>query len=462
MIGRTFLRRFRVDRLLCEGGMGRLYVARALDGGPEVVVKVLKEHLAAEPATRERFRREIQILSRFQHPYVVKFHGGSVDDPAGMFLVMEYVRGRLLEASLREGRRFTPERIGKLLAQLCDVLQAIHDHGIVHCDVKPGNIMVFNPDSPFETIKLMDFGLAKSPTSFSLTALEMHNSGQVAVGSPGYMSPEQAAGHDVDQRADIYSLGVVLYELFTGRLPFERASAAELLAAHRYEAPPAFAARCPGLSAPPRLEMVVHKCLEKHRERRPQNAGELLRLYEQALGRRLAAPPKPAAPAVAVVAPPPEIETPRPAPQEMVDLNAAVYKLEVRMSASIAILKLRGFVHDLGGQLRDSEPGVIRVWLDSALLDAVRSTARSAVSADRRSWLSGSSAAATAITPSRMASVTIGMEMRLERTDPKQPDHVTITVNMRARNNVCLSRRDLKERYDKIHRELQAYLQIGR
>src|SRR5262245_13195405 len=104
MIGRTFLRRFRIDRLMCEGGMGRLYLARALDGGPEVVVKVLKEHLAAEPATRERFRREIQILSRFQHPYVVKFYGGSVDDPPGMFLVMEYVRGRLLEASLREGR----------------------------------------------------------------------------------------------------------------------------------------------------------------------------------------------------------------------------------------------------------------------------------------------------------------------------------------------------------------------
>src|SRR5262245_17281859 len=248
MIGRTFLHRFRIDRLLCEGGMGRLYLARSADGGPEVVVKVLKEQFAAEPALRERFRREIQVLSQFQHPYVVKFHGGSIDDPAGMFLVMEYVRGRMLDRSLREGRRLAPERIGKILAQLCDVLQAAHDRGIVHCDVKPANVIVVNPDTPLETIKLMDFGLAKSPTALSLTALEMHNSGEVVEGSPGYMSPEQAAGHDVDHRADVYGVGVMLYELFTGRLPFERTSAAELLAAQRYEAPPTFAARCPGLS----------------------------------------------------------------------------------------------------------------------------------------------------------------------------------------------------------------------
>src|SRR6516164_4386823 len=292
MIGRTFLNRFRINRLLCEGGMGRLYLAHPIVGGPEVVVKVLKEPFVAQPAMRERFRREIQVLSRFQHPHVVKFHGGFVDDPAGMFLVMEYLRGRLLERLLREGSRFAPERIGKMLVQLCDVLQAAHDLGIVHCDVKPANIMVINPDTACESIKLLDFGLARTPASFALTALEMSNEGHAIEGSPGYMSPEQAAGHDVDHRADVYSLGVVLYEMFTGRLPFERASVAELLIAQRNETAPSFASRCPGLSVPPALEKVVRQCLEKHRERRPQSAGELARLYEKALGRRIV-PPRP-------------------------------------------------------------------------------------------------------------------------------------------------------------------------
>ena len=442
--------------------MGRVYLAHSVDGGREVVVKVPRAQFAAEPTLRERFRREIQILSRFQHPYVVKFHGGSVDDPVGMFLVMEYVRGRMLERSLREGRRFSSERIGRLLAQLCDVLQAAHELGIVHCDVKPGNIMIVNTDTACESIKLMDFGLAKTPTSFSLTALEMRNAGQVAEGSLGYMSPEQAAGHDLDHRADVYSVGVVLYELFTGRLPFERSSSAELLAAQRYETAAPFAARSPGLSVPPALEKLVHKCLEKHRERRPQSASELARLYEQALGRRILVPSKPAPPSdAAAAAAPPKLEAPRPTSTEMVDRNAAVYKLEVRMSESVAMLKLRGFVHDLGGQLRDSEAGVIRVWLESARLDSISSAARPALSEDRRAWFSGSSAAA-ASKPAPTASVVIGMEMRLERTDPEQPNHITITATVRARNNLSMSRRDLRERYDKIYRELQAYLQISR
>ena len=471
--------------------MGRLYLAHPIVGGPEVVVKVLKEPFVAQPAMRERFRREIQVLGRFQHPHVVKFHGSSVDDPAGMFLVMEYLRGRLLERLLREGSRFAPERIGKMLVQLCDVLQAAHDLGIVHCDVKPANIMVINPDTACESIKLLDFGLARTPASFALTALEMSNEGHAIEGSPGYMSPEQAAGHDVDHRADVYSLGVVLYEMFTGRLPFERASVAELLIAQRNETAPSFASRCPGLSVPPALEKVVRQCLEKHRERRPQSAGELARLYEKALGRRIvpprplpslggavaAAPPKLETPAKLETLPklesppkletasrfetPSRLETPRPAATAMVDLNAAVYKLEVRMSESIAMLKLRGFVHDLGGEVRDSEGGVIRVWLDSARIDSITSAARAPVGEDRRSWTSGSSTAATA-KASSSGSVVIGLDLRLERSDPTQPNHVTITATIRARNTLSMSRRDMKERYEKIHRELQAYLQINR
>src|SRR5262245_17255727 len=117
MIGRTFLDRYRVDRLLCEGGMGKIYVARQLDRDAEVVVKVLKDEAASEAAVRERFRREIQVLSRFQHPYVAEFHGASTT-PGSMFLIMQYVRGTRLDQALARARRLTTERVGRILAQL--------------------------------------------------------------------------------------------------------------------------------------------------------------------------------------------------------------------------------------------------------------------------------------------------------------------------------------------------------
>jgi eukaryotic-like serine/threonine-protein kinase len=461
MIGRTFLQRFRVDRLLCEGGMGRIYLARQVGGdGREVVVKVLKEQVAAKPADRERFRREIQVLSRFQHPYVVEFHGGSVDDPSGMYLVMEYVRGRELDIILRERRRFTAERAGKLLAPLCDVLQAAHDRGFVHCDVKPANIMVMHPDTALESIKLMDFGLAKTPMTLSLTALDMRNSGEVVTGTPGYMSPEQASGEDVDPRADVYSVGVTLYELLTGQLPFDRPTVAALLAAQRNDVAPTFAQRSPGASVPPAIEALVHRCLSKHRELRPQSAAELLKLYEKALGRPIVVPHKPAprpAAAPAVLAAPSE-PTPPPASKEMIDPNAAVYKLDIVMPESMAMLKLRGFVNDLGGQLDGGEAGLIRFRMDSARLDKAAEPAPAAANTGLRSWFGG----ASAVKPTPPASVVIRFELRIERTDPKQPNHLTLTATVRARNNLSLSRRDLRDRYDKIHRELKAYLQTGR
>ena len=438
--------------------MGRIYVARQIGDGREVAIKVLKDEVAADPADRERFRREIQVLSRFQHPYVVEFHGGSTDDPTCMFLVMEYVRGRELDLILRERRRFTPERTGRILAPLCDVLQAVHDRGFVHCDVKPANIMVVHPDTPLETIKLMDFGLAKMPTTLSLTALEMCNAGQIASGSPGYMSPEQASGEDVDPRTDVYSVGITLYEMLTGRLPFERPTVAGLLAAQRNEVAPPFAQRSPGVLVPPAIEALVHRCLAKHRELRPQSAAELFKLYQKALGRPIVVPNKPAprpAPAPAAMPAPSE---PTPPPASMIDPNAAVYKLEIVMPESMAMLKLRGFVHDLGGQLDGGEAGLIRFRMDSSRYDKPAEPAPADSKSGIRSWFGGTST----LKPTPPASVVIAIELRIERTDPKQPNRLTLTATIRARNNLSLSRRDLRDRYDKIHRELKAYLQTGR
>jgi serine/threonine protein kinase len=470
MIGQTFLNRFRVERLLCEGGMGQIYIARQLDRDREVAVKVLKEAVASQATAKERFRREMQVLGQFQHPYVVEFHGASTA-PNDMFLVMEYVRGKDLDLLLALAGRFQPERVGRILVQLCEVLQALHDQGYVHCDLKPANMMVVHPGSPLESIKLMDFGVAKTPTPLSLTALEMAGD-DIVSGTPQYMSPEQAAGEDVDHRADLYSVGVILFELLTGRLPFDGSTPADWIAAHKEQPPPALAERCPAAALVPRpIEAVVHRCLAKHREHRPQSATELAQLYEKALGskiirlpKRTAPPPPPPASAASAPlvsrTPAPsggsscgtQVQTPAPVAAPVVDPNAAVYELRVQMPQSMAMLKLRGFVQDLGGKLMEGNAapstGVVRVRLGDGEPPPSWSGASSPT--PQRPESNGKLAA-----PGTM----IDMELRIQRADAKDPNKLTITLSLRAKNNWSVSRREMKARYDKIHGALKAYLQ---
>src|SRR5215472_15148497 len=162
MVGRVFLGRYEAVPLLGEGGMGRVYLARQIDLGRQVVVKVMHDHIAADPKFRERFQRETLLMARFQHPYVVTLYDASLNDPQGPCMIMEYIRGVTLDHLLKNNKgRLSPPRVGRLLGQLCEALQAAHSEGIVHRDLKPTNLMVVDPDTPYEKIKVMDFGLAK-------------------------------------------------------------------------------------------------------------------------------------------------------------------------------------------------------------------------------------------------------------------------------------------------------------
>src|SRR5215475_12755028 len=161
MIGRVFLSRYEAIRLLGEGGMGRVYLARQLDLGRQVVVKIMHDHIAADPKFCERFQRETLLMARFQHPFAVTLYDASLNDPQGPCIVMEYVRSVTLDALLERNARLTSMRVGRLLGQFCEVLQAAHAEGIIHRDLKPANLMVVDPDTPYEKIKVMDFGLAK-------------------------------------------------------------------------------------------------------------------------------------------------------------------------------------------------------------------------------------------------------------------------------------------------------------
>src|SRR5579883_2319501 len=282
MLGRVFMGRYETIRLLGEGGMGRVYLARQLDLGRQVVVKVMHDHVAADPKFRERFTRETLLMARFQHPYAVTLYDASLNDPQGPCIVMEYIRGITLDEVLQNNGRLTPARVGRLLYQLCEVLQAAHNLDIIHRDLKPSNLMIVDADTPYELLKVMDFGLAKTLTPDQFTKITQTHT-EFAVGTPGYMCPEQARGDEMDGRGDLYSVGVILYELLSGRLPFAGRSTMDLLLAHVTEEPPPLSLFAGDLDVPPAIEEVVRRCLAKNAEDRPRSARELAELYEAAL-----------------------------------------------------------------------------------------------------------------------------------------------------------------------------------
>jgi len=434
MVGRVFLGRYEAIRLLGEGGMGLVYLARQLDLGRHVVVKVMHEHVAADPKFHERFQRETLLMARFQHPYAVTLYDASLDDPHGPCIIMEYIRGVSLDALLHNNNgRISPVRVGRLLGQLCEVLQAAHTAGIIHRDLKPSNLMVVDPETPYEKIKVMDFGLAKlvnQPTLKEITDA----GGEYAMGTPAYISPEQVRGGDIDHRSDLYSVGIMLYEMLTSRLPFNGTSTMEVLLAQATDSPPAFADIGADGWLSPSVERVIQSCLSKDPDRRPQSARELAESYQKALDE------EPELHESAAAAPPPAREHVRPVVvRPAADPNAVAHYLEAWMPESVASHKLRGFVNDAGGEVVESVPGLIRVRLGADSAYTFRN--------GPLSWLG-----------IRRRSSAIDMELRLEQADPDRASLVGITVLMRSPQGDAASDLIWRARCDQIYCDLRAYL----
>jgi serine/threonine-protein kinase len=429
MIGRLFMGRYQVIRPLGEGGMGRAYLARQHNPDRFVVVKVMHEHVAAEPRFRERFRREMELMQRFNHPNAVAYYDAAADDPLGACLVMEYIRGVGLDVLLAKNKRFTPARVGRLLAPFGDALQAAHDADIVHRDLKPANLMVVNWDTPQEIIKVMDFGLAKlvdapQPGEKRLTDTNV----EFAVGTPGYICPEQVRGEEVDQRGDLYSVGVILYELLSGRLPFDRATSMDLLLAHATEEPPRFADLGLNNWVPPSIEAVVRRCLAKNPDDRPQSARELVESYDAALREAqllVEAPPMP------MPDPPPDPAKPPPDP------DALVYGMDAYLPEDIALVKIRGFVFDAGGQVIESRPGYVRVRMGG------------------RSSLSG---AFSWIRRSGRRDGPIDMELLLEPQENQRQNVLRVVVRFPAPDRAALNDEQWQHRCHQVYRDARAYL----
>ena len=290
---------------------------------------------------------------------------------------MEYVKGVKLESMLSKNGRMSAPRVGRIMGELCEALEAAHEQGIIHRDLKPANLMVDEHGTPRERIKVMDFGLAKLVDSETLRKVTDTNV-DFAVGTPGYICPEQVRGEEMDQRGDIYSVGVMMYELLTGQPPFSGPNSMDILLAHATERAPTFSELGLAGWVPREVEELVFDCLAKDPEGRPQQARELAERYDTALDRAMAkleargAGPAPLKKRSSHVMPglsaePPsdtmaQVSSPTPTntPQSR-EHQSLPFHVEAWMPEQIAIMKLRGFVHDAGGEVVESVPGLIKV-----------------------------------------------------------------------------------------------------
>lgn len=256
---------YQVVRALGRGAMGSVFLCRDLALHRMVALKVMRVDLMGSEAARERFRREARLLARLSHAHVVPVHAFG-DGPSIAYMVMKYVPGESLADRLRREGRLSPADARRVLAELADAIAYAHGQGVVHRDLTPENVLI---DRETGSVVLADFGVA-TLTSWHPGPDEIRR----AFGTPHFMAPEQALGHtDVDGRADLYAVGVLGYLLLSGRLPFEGAGAAELVARQVTGPPAALARLAPG--APSDLVATVERCLEARPEDRFRAARDL-------------------------------------------------------------------------------------------------------------------------------------------------------------------------------------------
>ena len=259
---------YRIVAHLGRGGMGEVYKAEDTRLGRFVALKFLSEALTDDPTALERLRREARAASALNHPNICAIHDIDESDEQP-FLVMEFLEGRTLNVKSAGRPQALPE-ILNVARQVAAALEASHDKQIIHRDIKPSNIMITSRGE----VKVLDFGLAKVSRGLSSDAsTEMTELGTV-LGTVSYMSPEQALGRPVDTRSDLFSLGVMLYEMATGRLPFSGSTAMETINLIINAEPEAVTGL--NVNIPPGLERIISRCLEKNAEYRFQSAGELL------------------------------------------------------------------------------------------------------------------------------------------------------------------------------------------
>lgn len=291
-IGTTVDGKYEIQRLIGRGGMGTVYAARQLQLDRIVAVKILRPDVTADSSAVARFRREARAAARIEHPNAVRVYDfGEMDDRTA-YIVMEFVEGVPLRVMLRRTRILPLDVVLEIMWQAALATAAAHAQGIVHRDLKPENLIARVGDDGALTIKVVDFGLAKLLSSDSTQLTSPAD----MIGTPKYMAPEQFTGEDVDERVDVYALGVVLFEMLAGRPPFE-GTFPEVVGKHLHVEPPSFESL--GARLPEGVERVVRRALAKDPRERQLTPMELARDLARALGVNVT-------PGTSIIAPPSE------------------------------------------------------------------------------------------------------------------------------------------------------------
>jgi serine/threonine-protein kinase len=303
LLGRTIEGKYRFDVKLGAGGMGAVYKATRLLIGDTVAIKVLHPAMMNTAQAGERFRREAQAAARLKHPNAVTIYDFGVTGDGLLYLIMELAEGQSLRDLIQEKGPIAPPMAAEIMRQAGAALDEAHRHNIVHRDIKPDNIMVKNTPGGMQ-VKVLDFGIAKLRDLAGADTLTQHGS---VIGTPHYMSPEQCLGEELDGRSDVYSLGVVLYEMLSGVAPFRGNTSREIITKHISQPPPPLSSLRNELS--PEIESVVHQALAKDREARPQFAGILAKALTNAIALSTPTATRPVTPAQPMT-PPGGVRTP--------------------------------------------------------------------------------------------------------------------------------------------------------
>src|SRR5262245_46477974 len=299
LTGMTLDQKYYLESKIGAGGMGTVYRAIRLLIGDCAAVKVLHPDQMADPQAVERFRREAQTAARLKHPNVVTVYDFGVSSEGLNYQVMELAEGESLRSLVERHGRLAETAAAEIIRQVCAALDEAHRQGIVHRDIKPENILVQTIPVGLQ-VKVLDFGIAALR---DVKASRLTRAGAV-VGTPHYMSPEHCLGEELDGRSDIYSLGIVLFEMLTGVVPFDSPPLTAIVIKHVNEPPPPPRTLNPRIS--PAVESIALRALEKRRDARPQTAGEMARELIAAVGSARPGSPHPtkvAAPGAVTPAP---------------------------------------------------------------------------------------------------------------------------------------------------------------
>ena len=285
-VGETIVGRYRLDGLIGKGGMGRVYRATQMPLNRPVAIKILNpEFQRKDPQFVRRFFLEAATAARLTHPNTITVFDYGESDNGELFIAMEFLQGRPLSRVIATDGRFATVRTLHVATQICRALREAHSKGMIHRDLKPGNIVLTEENDDRDFVKVVDFGLVKlfnatqipsvgpEPLSSEPDIGDLTRAGMF-LGSPKYMSPEQIQGIALDPRTDIYSLGVLMYQMATGRPPFNGATSVEVIYKHVNDAPPPLTAG--GIDVPPELQAIILRCLSKRREERYPSMGALL------------------------------------------------------------------------------------------------------------------------------------------------------------------------------------------